>query len=98
METFSIWHWAFVLLVIAFVMFAALPRLRSIAAGASAVEALSAVPVPRGNNDSQSKAEALRDALVQRLKVRCAERAISYTSFVSTNGADSIWLRLEFIQ
>lgn len=98
MESLSIWHWAIVLLVIALFVFTAMPRLRSIAAGTSAIEALSAVPVPRGNNDSQSKAEALRDALALRLRQRCGERGVPFTSFVSINGADRIWLRLEFVQ
>jgi len=98
MGSVSLWHLAIILLVIAFFAFAAMPKLRSIAAGASAAEALSEVPVPRGNNDSQSKAEALRDALAQRLRSHCDERGIPFTSFVSTNGADSIWLRFEFVQ
>lgn len=96
MASFSVLHWALVALFVGYLWFGLIPRWR--AAAGSEFDALSVVSVPRGENDSQSKAEAMRDGLLQRLRQRCQARGMGFTSFESTKGADRIWLRLEFVK
>ncbi len=98
MASFSIWHWAIVLIIAGYLWLALLPRMRAAVGGAGELDALSVVPLPRGDIDSQSKAEAMRDALLLRLRKRCDERGIAFTSFESIKGSDRVWLRLEFVQ
>jgi hypothetical protein len=93
MDSFSIWHWLIILAVVALLFFG---RRRSPRPG-DGLAASWALAIPRGDHDTYSRAERLRDELGKRFRA-AAPADLALTSYESPRGSGAVWLRLELVK
>jgi hypothetical protein len=96
MESFSIWHWLIVLVVVALIFGMRRPQ-RAGAASSADLAASWALAIPRGDHDTYSRAERLRDELSKRCRA-AMPAGLALTSYESPRGSGAVWLRLELVK
>ncbi|MDE2275358.1 MAG: hypothetical protein KGK09_03600 [Burkholderiales bacterium] len=97
MGAFSVWHWL-VIAVVAGALVMVLRRRSSAGAAADGLTQAWSLNLPRGDADTYSRAEALRDDIGRRFRAAAARVGLATTSYESVRGNGDVWLRLEFVK
>lgn len=97
MGTFSLWHWLIVLVIVVLVFGVSRPLLAAASAPAEGLAASWALAIPRGERDTYSRAERLRDALRDRFRA-AVPAGPAMTHYESARGSGAVWLRLELVK
>jgi len=95
MGSFSIWHWLIFALVVLLIFGLRRSPVASSAPSNDGLASSWALPLPRGDQDTYSRAERLRDDLAQRWRAIAEASGAELTSYESYRSSGAVWLRLE---